>query len=180
MQTSYSVQITNATAAAPGNGFIDPTTIEAYMAANSLPATYAQCQAKERGNVRFDFLQQQVQLEANVYMTNLTASGASATAEATSFSFTAVVERGDDVLVTRDESNPGSYLTGTAALKRWVARALVESRTCFGDIYDPTLATTPGNTTTAARYGIRTEQITVGALKTTLTAAEALITVTAL
>lgn len=178
--TVYKITIANATGAAPANGFVDNTTIEQYMAAGSSPTTYAQCQAKERANIRFSMLCQQLGLEANVYVTDMVATSASATAEAAPFVIHATIERGDGVLSTRDESNAGATLTGTAALKRWAARALIEARTLNAAIVDPTLTGAPGNATTAMRVGVRTESLVVGAVAANLTAAEALITVVAL
>jgi hypothetical protein len=178
--TSYSVTIAGVVAASPSDGFIDNTKLEQYMAAGAPATTYVQAQAKERGNYRFRFLQQAVQFEANVYMENMDAPGGTGATAPTSFSFTAVVERGDDVLVTRDETNAGATLTGVACLKRWVARALVRQQTQMGVIYDPTEGTTKGNTTPAARYGARIEPIVVGALAADLPTAEALITITKL
>lgn len=177
MRTQYRVKITGVNAATPSDGFIDKKTIEHYMQEGSAPTTYAQSEAKERANIRFDFLQQQLQLEANLYITNFVATGASATDAASEVSFVVEVERGDAVLFTRDELQDGAALTGKDAIARWVARALTQSRTTFGDIYDPTKAPTLGNETPAARYGVRVAQIVVGALSGNLTAATALVTV---
>jgi hypothetical protein len=180
LSTYYTVSIANSTGAAPANGFVDHTKIEQYMAASSNPTTYAHSQAKERGNVRFQFIVEQLGRMANCYVTQMTATGASATAEADPFVFHVEVERGDSVLHTLDESNAGVTLTGSAALKRCVARALIESRTTNRDMYDPTLLATPGNSTQAARYGVREESLVIGPAAANLTAAETLITVTVL
>jgi hypothetical protein len=180
ISTYYTISIANSTGAAPANGFVDNKKIEQYMAAGSNPTTYAHCQAKERGNVRWQFIVEQILRMANIYPSQMVATGASATAEADPFVFHAEVERGDSVLQTPDENNAGTTLVGIAALKRCVARGLIESRTSNRDILDPTLATTPGNTTQAARYGIRVESLTTGPASANLTAAEALITITVL
>lgn len=180
LSTLYSVTIAGVNNAAPADGFIDPNTVENYMAAGSAPTTFDQSTAKERANARFQFLQQQIQLEANVYLSNFVTPAGDAATPPTSFTFVAEIERGDDVLFTRDELNPGQDLTGIDALTRWIARALVESRTTIRMIYDPTKATTPGNSTPAARFGIREVPVTIGALYSNLTNAEASITVTAL
>lgn len=179
--TSYRVTIAGVTATAPRDGFIDNKTVERHVADGATaPTTYAQTTAKERANIRFDFLQQQIQLQANVYIVDIETAGATATTPATSFVFTAQVERGDEVLYTLDEQNVGQVLTGEDALKRWVARSLTIARNTYGDIYDPTKTTTPGNSTPEARYGVRLEKFDVGALAADLTAAEALVTIVAL
>lgn len=180
ISTYYSVTIAGVNKAAPSDGFVDQNTIEQYMAEGSEPATFDQTVAKERANVRFAFIQQQAQLEANVYFSNFQTPGGSATTAPTSFTFTAEIERGDSVLFTRDELNGGAEIVGMPALVRWIARALCEARTTVRDIYDPTQGTTPGNSLPYARFGVREETITIGALYSNLTAAEASITVTAL
>jgi hypothetical protein len=180
LSSLYSVTIAGVNNPAPADGFIDYTTIEQYMAQGSIPATYAQTTAKERANIRFKFLQEQIQREANVYLTNFVAAGGSSTAAPSSFSFTAEVERGDSVLFTRDETANDAEMTGVAALTRWIARALIESRTTVSHIYDPTKEPTPGNSTPVARFGIRETTIDVAKLYLNLTTATAAITVTKL
>jgi hypothetical protein len=182
-QTLYRVTINGSAAptTAPNEGFIDNLKIQDYMAQGATaPTTLDQTTAKERANWRFKFLQQQLQYDANVYISETVSTGGSATAQPTSFVFTAVVERGDDVLFTRDE-NGDQDLTGTDALIRWVARALVESRTSvLCDIWDPTKAVTAGNTQPQARFGERIMSIGVGPVANNLTAATALVSVTKL
>lgn len=180
ISTLYSVTIAGVNNSAPGDGFIDVTTIEQYMAQGSIPATIEQTTAKERANIRFKFLREQLQMEANCYISNFVATGGSSTAAPSAITFTVEVERGDSVLFARDESNPGAELTGIDALKRWIARALTESRNTVSDIYDPTKTATPGNTVQAARFGIRQVPITVAKAYSNLTAATAAITVTKL
>ena len=180
LSTFYKVTIAGVNNAAPADGFIDNMTIEQYGAAGSNATTFAQTTTKERGNLRFEFLQQQIQLEANVYISNTSSPGGSATAAPSSFVFTAEIERGDSVLFTRDELNNAAPLTGTAALKRWIARALCEGRVTIRMIYDPTMGTTPGNSTQYARFGVREVQLEAAKLYNNLTSAEASITVVAL
>lgn len=174
----YRVTIAGVTAAAPGDGFIDNMTIEQYMRDGSAaPTTLDQTTAKERANLRYKLLTQQLSLETNIYVSDIVAAGGSASAAPSSFVFTATVEHGDDSLFTRDEANNNAEMTGVDALKRYVARALITSRTTNSDIYDPTKTTAPGNQTMAARAGTRINQITVGKLAANLTAATALVTV---
>lgn len=178
MPLSFSVVIAGVVAAAPGDGFIDHTPIERYMADGSFPTTFAHSQAKERANTRFSFLQQQLQFEGNVYMTALTATGGSATAAPSEFTFTGTTER--DYLIINDELTPGATLTGVDAMTRLAARALIIGRTVVRAMYDPT-ETLPVDGPLSVSYerGIaRTESLTVAALAANLTAAEALVTVT--
>jgi hypothetical protein len=177
----YRVEIAGVAGAAPRDGFIDNRTVERYVGDGGVePTTFEQTLAKERANVRFDFLQQQMQFEGNVYVSDIVATGASAIAPATVFAFTATAERGDSALFTRDELNDDASLDGAAGLKRRIARALIQSRITNGDIWDPTKLPTPGNATPAARYGVRIQQIEIGPLADNLTAAEALVTLTKL
>lgn len=180
VSTNYLVSIANSTGAAPNDGFVDATTIEQYMAAASAPTSYTQSQAKERANVRWLFLVQQLGLMANCYTSQIVPTGASSTTEASPFVFHVEIERGDSVLQTPDETAAGTTLIGAAAIARCVARALIQTRTTVRDMYDPTLATTPGNATLSARYGTRLDQLITGPAAATLTAATALITVTKL
>lgn len=185
--TQYRITIAGraGSAGASTDGFIDATRVETYMAGSpaSVPTTFANSVAKERGNMRFRFLQQQLQLECNIYIENIVAAGANANTAPTSFVFTAHVERGNDVLFTRDELNNNAPLTGVDALKRMIARALIQSSVSTGDIFDPTQSTDDGAggvKTAAARRGIRVETLTVGGLYSNLTDAAASVTVAAL
>jgi hypothetical protein len=179
-QTSYLVTISGVTAAAPGDGFIDNTTVEQYVQAGAAaPTTFNQTVAKARANMRFKFLQQQLQFDANVYIANVVATGGTATSQPSSFVFTALVEQGDGTLHAYDETANGADLNGTAALKRWVARALVAMRTTPMAVLDPTAAPTIGNAMAYPRRGYRVEPIVTGPLAANLTAANSLITVVA-
>lgn len=178
MQTVYRIEIEGVTAAAPGDGFIDSKKIEHYMAAGSVPTTYAQTTAKERGNLRYETLIAKLQEFANIGVINIEATAATSTTEASTFAFTAVVDRGDTVLVTVDEENPGTYLEGEDALKRAVARSLIVGKVDFGEVYDPTPTTGPNNEVSVARTGSRITRVEFTPLAANLTAAETLVTVT--
>ena len=181
--TRYRVTINGASApsSAPRDGFIDNKTIETYMGEGAdAPTTLVQTTAKERANLRFKFLCQQLQLEGNIYVEDIVATGGSAVAAPTSYSFTAVAERGDDMLFTRDETANGASLTGTDALTRLLARALIQNRTIASMLWDPTKTTAPGNSTPAARHDQRLIAVEVGPVASNLTAASALITITKL
>jgi len=180
--SSYRIVITGTTLPAPADGFIDGTRIEHYLPrTGEFPAglTYDLCKAKRRANLRFMQVVANLDLIANVYVTAVEAPDASATTAPSSLTLDVAVERGDGVLLTPDELNPGQTLTGAAALKRAVARALIwahEGRNI--DVLDPTPSPARGNTNEARRVGHRIEPLAVGALANDLTAAEALVTVT--
>lgn len=228
----YTIAIANATGAAPADGFVDALRVEKYLTQNSdnLPSdfTLVLSTAKRRGNYRYRQILQQLQMMANIYVSNgeilniqtvatempqnttyqndmmlvppspttityaaIVATGSTYKTEATNFSMTVTVERGDGSLYTADELNAGVTLTGTAAIKRCVARAFIWDWTYTTDIYDPTkLATlgTPGSTTNLPRFGLRTTSLTVGhivgnglvgSLAANIASAEAIITVSA-
>lgn len=180
MHTFYQVEIQGVTAASPRNGFIDPTKIEQYMEAGSIPATYEQCEAKERANMRYETLIAKLQQFTNIYVTEITTPGANSVTEPSKLTFKAEIEHGDESLVTQDELSPGSYLTGAAALKRAIARSLIVGREDFGETYDPTPSTAPENSMNVPRRGVRIARIEFGALANNLTAAELLVTVTSI
>lgn len=176
--TFYRVTLTNPGGlVAPANGWVDNVRVETYLQ-TSVPGgfSFAQSQAKERGNMRFADVIGQLQMMANLYIENTVSTGADAATEPTAFAFTAEVERGDDVLVTRNDLG-GVDLTGAAAIRRCVARALIMTYTRNALVYDPTATVAPGNATSFARNPGRTAALTVGALAANLTAAEALVTV---
>lgn len=178
MPAYYRVAISGVTAAAPADGFIDNKRIETYMAEGSTPTTAAQTQAKERANLRYRNLIDNLQRLGNLYISNISAPGASATAQPTSFEFTVLSERGEDNLVF--EVSPGTVLTGADAIERMVAISLTTSFTRSSDYYDPTTSTAPGNATAYARIGNRIETLTVGALAADITTANGLVTVTSI
>jgi hypothetical protein len=179
--TWFRVTINGAAAptTAPKDGFIDNKSIETYVGEGSAaPTTLVQTTAKERANIRFKFLQQQLQLEGNVYIQDIVATGGSSVAAPTSFVFTAVSERGDEMLFTRDETASGAPLTGIPALTRMIARALCEARTINAMVFDPTKTPTAGNSTPEARFGQRNVAVEVGAVASNLTTAAATVTIT--
>lgn len=149
--------------------------------------TWAQSEAKRRGNWRYRLMIEQLELlsNASIIPATISAPSASINSEATTFSFQFIAERGGDAFVTADELNAGVTLTGATAIKRCVARAL--NIDCFKqtDIYDPTATTTTGSwgsTVSAARYGTRyvANTFEIGAYSTSISDAETMITVTQL
>lgn len=181
LNTFYSVQINALSGPANSDGFIDPTRIEQYLAGGTPPSSLALSITKERANSRFEILTQTLGFVGNFYISNAIATGATANSAATSLTMTVEIERGDSVLVTKDENNAGQTLTGAAALKRLCARALVTGRASdYAEYYDPTATpalTANGATVNAIRVGPRIDKIAVGALANTITEAEAVITV---
>jgi len=147
------------------------------MADGSIPTTFANSTAKERGNQRFVSMIAQLQLMANCDLVEIVATGANANTAPSKFEFDLVFEHGDSVLVTNDESNPGEVLTGIDAIKRCIARMMIEDREDFSDIYDPTESTTPTNDESIPRVGVRIAHMITGQLVNNLTSGEENITV---
>lgn len=183
-RTYYNVVITSLTGlGADGGGFIDSKKVEHYMVDGSPPATVAAAIDKERANIRYDNLIGKLGLAGNVYISNVIATGANASTAPSSFSFTMESEHGDDCLTTvsaSTEPSPGTVLTGAAAIKRVVARALIENRIDFGDYYDPTVKAAfiaNGSTVNAVRVGTRIERVVANAVANSITVAEAAISV---
>ena len=177
----YDITIAGVTAAAPADGFIDPKTVYAYanISASDKPTSYANSLAKSRANRRHKNVIMAVQFYSGMQIISVTAGGSpSASVAPTNVVYR--IEIGDVSLIsTPDEHNAGQTLTGTAAIKRIIARALTKSENVMLDVLDPTTATAPGNTTSYARAGTRFNVETVGPLYASLTLAEAGVTVTA-
>jgi hypothetical protein len=183
LSTAYQVTITILVNGANGDGFIDPTTFQQYMAQGSTPSTTNSSISKVRGNQRFQMIVQQLGLLANVWLTNVVTVGADANTAPTQISFIATSEHGDGPLYTADELNPGQFLTGASAVQRCIARAMCTNYTNdYQEYYNPTSTQAVGNcgalTSNAVRYGETVGQVVIGALANNLTAAQAAITVT--
>lgn len=122
---------------------------------------------------------QQLGILGNMYISKQVATGANANTEASAFSFVLEVEKGDSILSTPDELNTGATLTGTNAMSRAIARALVENRTINWGVFDPTTSAAPGNTTATSRVGgQRIVAVQVGNPYNSLTTAGSSITIT--
>jgi hypothetical protein len=175
----YRVQISATEGAAPRNGFVDPNTVERYrLGGEPVGFNYAAAVAKERANIRWEGMIGRLGLMANCYISNIVTVGSDASTAPNPLSFTLEIERGDSVLYTEDELNPGAALTGIAAIKRCIARALTDNRIGFGDIYDNTPIQTEGTTVASPRTGLRVDRIEVGQVSDNLLAAEVTIAVT--
>jgi hypothetical protein len=193
----YSVTITNSiTGTAPSDGFVDSRRIESYYSTvgagvapgSGLEATPSGLTlgfgtAKRRGNIRYSEIIRQIQLVSNCSIDpGATITNGSGIAEPTVFSFQLVANVGN--LNTRDELVAGATLTGSLCIKRCIARALIADIFRQTDVFDATGSLSAGNTTaTVPRFGSRinpASSFEIGPYASSLTAAEAVISVTAL
>jgi hypothetical protein len=200
----------------PNNGFIDRNTVEDYANINNLNLetgivgfTLAMSEAKSRANSRYHNLLLQLNRVCNIvvdegrfidatgYVSHIVYTGSpNYNVEPASIQFKVMVERGDASLQTWDELNPTVLLTGTAALTRFVVRALtsppgIPATTPATDIsrnltvYDPTTTMSNGSGVTIPRYGRRIELLDIGPVvfggantAANYSAAAALVTIT--
>lgn len=120
--------------AAPADGFIDNLSPSEY---SGFPTTTALSEAKERANIRWEEIIRQTSRDISpIRVLDTIATGADQDTEASEMSFTLVYDRPEYVR-TEDELNPGTYLTGIDAVKRWVARALIVDISGNRDFYSP-------------------------------------------
>ena len=178
----FRVTINRIDGAADANGFIDPIKVERYMAdAMDDADSYEKSKEKERANVRWDWVIQHVQSMGNLYVSDIDTGSADANTPPDVLAFTLTTERDEGMLITHDEQNPGQELTLAPAIKRCIARALMQKRdTVMVDIYDPTKTRNPWDQNAPAleRVGARSVALSVAAIVSSLTAANAAITVT--
>lgn len=178
----YDITIAGVSGAAPSDGFIDPQTVYAYTNAtpSDHPSTYATSLAKSRANRRNKNLINSIQFYSGMHIISMTVGG-TPSCDVAPTSLIVRVEIGDvNSISVADESNAGATLTGLPAMKRIIARPLVNSETIMLEVLDPTTNNAPGvnNATAYARAGARFNIETVGPLYTTIAAAEASITLT--
>lgn len=173
MSTYYRIDIAAAGlgGAAPADGFIDNKTIEKYIAEGSSPDGAGQTLAKERANIRYAFMIGTLGQMCNAYVSDIVATGGTAKAAPSTFSFTVAIEHNDGALTTANESSPGTYLSGVAALKRAIARSLLISRSTYSQYPDDV-------ETDGSERKMHFDPVVVGALTASLSTAEAAITVT--
>lgn len=196
-QSFYSVTITNPNASAdlsaPSDGFIDFNTVENYSTnLETATLSFVQSTAKRRANIRYRILILEMNNVCNCYIlpSSLQATNGAINTPPSAISFQLIIEHGDSSLYTNDENNPGSYLTGIAALTRMISRSLMYSKTnngVYGDfkinIYDPTATTTVGpyaSSTPFPRTGERIDYLEVGALCKSFSVADSTVSVTKL
>lgn len=104
------------------------------------PNTYAQSVNKQLATMRWQQVVNQLELFSTPFMLNdqLGTGNYDGTGELTTMSFTVAYEHPDQIQ-TEDELNAGEMLTGTAAIKRAVARGLTASYTGNQQVFDPTI-----------------------------------------
>lgn len=164
----YTVSITNNfSGSAPADGFIDYENSQEYAVfdptANTLtniPTTLALGTTKARGYYRYKAILATCGLNVNILSTcNLVNTGGNENTAPTTFGITLVYDK-PSYLITEDELNSGSSLTGADCVKRWVARALAATYTTSDIVFDPTPAT---NNSYVIRGPVQTD-LTVGSL----------------
>lgn len=182
ISTTYRVEIAQINGSGDAAGFIDPTTVEEYMAKGEDAGTFEQHTDKVRANYRYLHLVQSVQSMGNLYFTDVVAAGGSITTAPTKLEFTLVVERGDGMLLTPDDTDPSIDIEGVDAIKRCIARSLTHKRDeLLRDVLDWTETTAPQNgveSTSIARVGPRVVYIKVDELVADIAAGESSVTVT--
>lgn len=156
--------------ASPADGFIDHQNPESF---NSFPSTLADSEKKERANMRWESILRQTSTTISpVFVQGIVATGSDEDTDATEFSFTLGYDR-EEYFKTEDEENLGTFLVDEAAIKRWVARALVQDELENRFFYNPTLIGSP-----ARPQGPSIRELTAGKLTADLSTAESKITVT--
>ena len=119
------------------SGHVDHTTPEQYGALSDFPTTKILSLVKERANMRWEEIIRQVSVTIQpLQISGVVATGADEDTEATAFDFTLAYDRVEYVR-TEDELNPGVFLEGVDAVKRWVERALTIEITSNRFIYNP-------------------------------------------
>ncbi len=103
------------------------------------PVTLAQSLVIERTNMRYEAVVRSASEDIQPLQTSAIAvTGRTATAPSTAIQFTLVYDR-PEFLNTEDEDNPGTFLTGVAAVERYVARGLINDEVLNRQIFDPTI-----------------------------------------
>ena len=121
------------------DGAIDKLSPELYAAANNdtLPTTLNFSLDIERTNMRYEAVIRSVSEDIQPLQTSaIVTTGRTEDDPATAIQFTLVYDR-PEFLYTEDEDNPGSFLTGVDAIKRYVARGTVNDEIMNRQIYDP-------------------------------------------
>lgn len=97
---------------------------------------------KSYANMRWQQVVNQLEIFSTPFMLNdiLGTGNYDGQTELTTLGFTIGYEHPDQ-LVTEDELNPGTMLSGTAAIRRAVARGLTATYTRNVDVFDPTIET---------------------------------------
>lgn len=159
MSVEYTITITNPSAGAPSNGFIDVKRLEQY--GSLVGVTFDHAQAKKRGNFRHQYILESLASMANPLIVSQAATGGSGTTEPTAYTFVIKFDSSATPRVIRDENE----YTGAQAVKQLVAEALMVSETRVCDVYHPQ---------SINRIG----PLEIGYLTNNITSAKALVTVT--
>lgn len=123
---------------APADGHVDFTTPEEYGALGAFPSTLIFSRAKERANMRWEAIMRQLGAEIQpLQISGAVATTADEDTEATVVDFTVAYDRVEYLRTEDTENNPGIFLEGTAAIKRWVERALITDHTFVRQVYNP-------------------------------------------
>lgn len=162
-----------------GDGFVDNNSASSFIVADGSqwPANLGSATTRARGNLRWRSVIQYLSENATIFsLSNITATGSNFNVTPTSMNFTVAYDR-PDYLYAYDELVPGVKLYNQAAIKRWIARGLIQNITSLYPVVDPTQVT--GITGAAGHYGYNVRLVNAGPLAVDVTAAEAAITVTA-
>jgi len=158
LSTFYTVTINRIAGSGDSAGFVDATSVQQYMLSNVTPNTLVDSMNKTRANIRYKNIIENLQSMGNIYVPTVNSSGGGINSSPTAITMTLEVERGDDILITQDELNSGEYLYGVAAIKRCIARGLMETRSDYTyAVYDPTMTTANingVNAGSAVRHGV--------------------------
>lgn len=164
-------------------GAVDNLSQEKFATTSSdFPTSYNNSKAIARSNIRYHEVIGQLLTLSDFAIDNIARAGRTKDAAATSLSFDLTYYR-DRIyyLKTEDESNPGTYLTGTNAIKRVIARALSTNYYQNFSFWDPTVRVTRTNTNTTSQTtpprGWAYEQVDAVALYADVATAEAAITI---
>ena len=156
---------------AENDGHVDNTTPEEYGAQGSFPSTNDLSFEKERANMRYEEIIRQVSENISpLQIAEVVATGADEDNPATQFEFTLSYDR-FEYLRTEDELNPGIFLEGADALKRWVERALTSEIVSNRFVYKP-----DDVPTTTIPQGPAIEEITAGPAEAALPIATVTVT----
>jgi len=141
LSTFYTVTINRIVGSGDSAGFVDSTPVQQYMVSGLTPNTLVDSMNKTRANIRYKNIIENLQSMGNIYVPEVDSDGG-INSSPTAITLTLEIERGDDILTTQDELNSGEYLYGIAAIKRCVARGLMETRSDYTySVYDPTMTT---------------------------------------
>lgn len=125
---------------------------------------------KERANMRWEHILELLATDISpVAVSDIEMTGGSASTETTVVALTVGYDR-NDYVNTEDEDNPGTFLSGTNAIQRYIARALIRDIFSNRDIYNPDVVGLNDQ-------GVMIEEVTAVKIAANIAAAEAQITV---